>query len=105
VGVCDEGAEREPGPLVTVTPFPRLRFVNSPLLPPVSRSFPPAVANVYIVSFRSHDDDRPSKFIVLAENMRGRAPHLGKPKISPNGGLTSLKTVATITGEVQKSSN
>jgi hypothetical protein len=68
------------------------------------------VAKVYIVSFRSNDDDRPSKFIVLAENMRGRlltsrAPHLGKPKISPNGGLTSLKTVATITGEVQKSSN
>jgi hypothetical protein len=28
------------------------------------------VANVYIVSFRSHDDRRPSKFIVLADNMR-----------------------------------
>jgi hypothetical protein len=26
--------------------------------------FPPAVAKVYIVSFRSNDDDRPSKFIV-----------------------------------------
>jgi hypothetical protein len=32
--------------------------------------FPPAVAKVYIGSFRSHDDRRPSKFIVLADNMR-----------------------------------
>jgi hypothetical protein len=31
---------------------------------------PPAVAKVYIVSFRSHDDRRPSKFIVLADNMK-----------------------------------
>jgi cation diffusion facilitator CzcD-associated flavoprotein CzcO len=30
----------------------------------------PAVAKVYIVSFRTHDDRRPSKFIVLAENMK-----------------------------------
>jgi hypothetical protein len=30
----------------------------------------PAVAKVYIVSFRTHDDCRPSKFIVLADNMR-----------------------------------
>jgi hypothetical protein len=28
------------------------------------------VANVCIVSFRSHDDDRPSKFIVLADSMK-----------------------------------
>jgi hypothetical protein len=35
-----------------------------------SRYFPPAVAKVYIVSFRTHDDRRPSKFIVLADNMR-----------------------------------
>jgi hypothetical protein len=27
-------------------------------------------AKVYIVSFRTHDDSRPSKFIVLADNMR-----------------------------------
>jgi hypothetical protein len=27
------------------------------------------VAKVYIVSFRSNDDRRPSKFIVLADNM------------------------------------
>ena len=39
-------------------------------LPPFSRYFPPAVAKAYIVSFRSHDDDRPSKFIVLADNMK-----------------------------------
>jgi hypothetical protein len=32
--------------------------------------FAPAVAKVYIVSFRTHDDRRPSKFIVLADNMR-----------------------------------
>src|SRR4030095_14086015 len=29
-----------------------------------------AVAKVYIVSFRSNDDRRPSKFIVLADNMK-----------------------------------
>jgi hypothetical protein len=28
------------------------------------------VAKVYIVSFRTHDDRRPSKFIVLTDNMR-----------------------------------
>jgi hypothetical protein len=28
------------------------------------------VAKVYIVSFRTYDDRRPSKFIVLADNMR-----------------------------------
>jgi hypothetical protein len=28
------------------------------------------VAKVYIVSFRTHDDRRPSKFIVLADDMR-----------------------------------
>jgi hypothetical protein len=35
-------------------------------------TLPPAVAKgkVYIVSFRTHDDRRPSKFIVLADNMR-----------------------------------
>ena len=34
------------------------------------RYMPLAVAKVYIVSFRSHDDRRPSKFIVLADNMK-----------------------------------
>src|SRR4030095_10540171 len=29
-----------------------------------------AVGKVYIVSFRTHDDRRPSKFIVLADNVR-----------------------------------
>ena len=28
------------------------------------------MAKVYIVSFRTNDDRRPSKFIVLAENMK-----------------------------------
>jgi hypothetical protein len=32
--------------------------------------FAPAVAKVYIVSFRTHDDRRPSKFIVLADSMK-----------------------------------
>jgi hypothetical protein len=32
--------------------------------------FAPAVAKVYIVSFRTHDDRRPSKFIVLADDMK-----------------------------------
>jgi hypothetical protein len=32
--------------------------------------FPPAVAKVYIVSFRTHDDRRPSKFIVLADSIK-----------------------------------
>jgi hypothetical protein len=40
------------------------------LLPRFFGYFPPAVAKVYIVSFRSNDDRRPSKFIVLADNMR-----------------------------------
>src|SRR5215813_13654618 len=39
-------------------------------LPSVFRYFPPAVAKVYVVSFRTHNDDRPSKFIVLADNMK-----------------------------------
>jgi len=40
------------------------------VLPSISRYFPPAMAKVYIVSFRSNDDRRPSKFIVLADNMK-----------------------------------
>ena len=39
-------------------------------LPWLFRYFPAAVAKVYIVSFRTHDDRRPSKFIVLADNMK-----------------------------------
>jgi len=30
----------------------------------------PAVAKTYVVTFRSHNGDRPSKFIVVANNMR-----------------------------------
>jgi hypothetical protein len=32
--------------------------------------FAPAVAKTYVVTFRSHNDDRPSKFIVLADNLK-----------------------------------
>jgi hypothetical protein len=32
--------------------------------------FRPLWLRFYIVSFRTHDDRRPSKFIVLADNMR-----------------------------------
>jgi hypothetical protein len=49
------GAEREPDPLALLSGF---------------RYFPPAVAKVYIVSFRTHNDRRPSKFIVLADSMK-----------------------------------
>ena len=36
----------------------------------------PAVARTYVVTFRSHNDDRPSKFIVVATD-RERAKGLG----------------------------
>jgi hypothetical protein len=39
-------------------------------LPRFFRYFPPAVAKVYIVSFRSYDERRPSKFIVVTTKMR-----------------------------------
>src|SRR5215831_1147558 len=35
-----------------------------------SRYFPPAVAKTYVVTFRSHNDDRPSKFIVVANDRK-----------------------------------
>jgi hypothetical protein len=38
--------------------FPFLRFIDSP------------IAASTIVSFRTHDDRRPSKFIVLADNIK-----------------------------------
>ena len=49
-----------------------LQSVRPLLSRPLSRYVPPAVAKakVYIVSFRTLDDRRPSKFIVLAANMR-----------------------------------
>ena len=34
------------------------------------RYFPAAVAKVYIVSFHTYNDDRPSKFIVLADGRK-----------------------------------
>jgi hypothetical protein len=39
-------------------------------LPWFSRYFPPAVTKTYVVTFRSHNDDRPSKFIVVADSMK-----------------------------------
>ena len=53
-----EGTEREPGPPLLFPGFPAI--------------FAPAVAKakVYIVTFRTYNDDRPSKFIVLANNMK-----------------------------------
>jgi len=47
-------------------------FVNHPLAQPsLFRYLTPAVANTYLVTFRSLSGDRwPSKFIVLADNMR-----------------------------------
>jgi hypothetical protein len=52
----EKGAEREPG-----SPLLSSKFLDI---------FAPAVAKVYIVSFRTHDDRRPSKFILLADNMK-----------------------------------
>ena len=40
----------------------------TPLLSPQFLAIWPAVAMTYVVSFRSHDDRQPSKFIVLAAN-------------------------------------
>jgi len=49
----------------------RLDLNGNPLaLPWFSRYFPRAMAKVYIVSFRTHDDRQPSKFMVLADNMK-----------------------------------
>jgi hypothetical protein len=44
-------------------------------LPRFFRYFPPAVAKTYVVTFRSHNDDRPSKFIVLANSMKSAISH------------------------------
>src|SRR5262245_44745881 len=46
-------------------------------LPQFSRYFPPAVAKVYIVSFRSHNDDRPHPDTLSdkASSNRGQKAH------------------------------
>jgi hypothetical protein len=68
----ERGTEREPGP---------------PCSPPVFRYFPPPVAKL---RFRSHNDDRPSKFIVLADDMHRRYQHgLGTWGLISNRDLTS----------------
>src|SRR5262249_56694529 len=45
---------------------------RGPALAPLalSRFFPAAMAKTYVVTFRSHNDDRPSKFIVVADNRK-----------------------------------
>ena len=43
----------------------------NPLAPaPAFRYFPPVVVKTYVVTFRSHNDDRPSKFIIVADNRK-----------------------------------
>jgi hypothetical protein len=44
--------------------------VSTALALPSLLGYSLAVAKVYIVSFRTYDDRRPSKFIVLADSMR-----------------------------------
>jgi len=39
-------------------------------LPAVFRYLTSAVAKTYVVTFRSHNDDRPSKFIVVANDRK-----------------------------------
>ena len=46
------------------------RFAPPFALASFSRYFPPAVAKTYVVTFRSHNDDRPSKFIVVANDRK-----------------------------------
>ena len=54
-------------------------YPNNPALPPNPPPLPypqfftifaPAVAKTYVVTFRSHNGDRPSKFIVVAANRK-----------------------------------
>ena len=76
--------------------------VASPLvlvlaLPWISRYFPPAVDKVYIVSFRTLDNRRPSKFIVLADNMRAAINKASEPR---RGGV--LITIRQITAQAQE---
>jgi hypothetical protein len=40
------------------------------LSPEFFANFAPAVAKTYVVTFRSHNGDRPSKFIVVADSMK-----------------------------------
>src|SRR4029453_15894002 len=57
-------AERELAPPL---PLPWFLRYCPPLFFPF---FPPPVRKTYVVPFRSHKDDMPSKFIVVADNMR-----------------------------------
>ena len=71
-----------------------------------SRYFPPAVARVYIVSFRSNDDRRPSKFIVLAEGRKeaiDMACNVGLEHIKPTP--KSLNEILAQVGEEEVNDN
>lgn len=57
--------------MFTRSPFQSQTCLSTLLaLPPVSRYCPPAVAKTYVVTFRSHNGDRPSKFIVIADSRK-----------------------------------
>jgi len=47
--------------------FGLFSLVTPLALPSLFRYFPPAVAKTYVVTLRSHNGDRPSKFIVVAD--------------------------------------
>jgi len=59
--------------------------------------FAPVVAKVYIVSFRTHNDPRPSKFIVLADNMRSAISKAWK-----HGGADFQSLFDKSTGQAQE---
>src|SRR5215470_13245450 len=63
----------EPGQNIHL-PLPKTKpsgSIPTPLaLASVYRYLTPAVAKTYVVTFRSHNNDRPSKFIVVADNMK-----------------------------------
>jgi hypothetical protein len=55
------------------------------------------VAKVYIVSFRTHDDRRPSKFIVLADSMKSAIKMAWE-----NGGADFQSRFDKSTGQAQE---
>src|SRR5262249_32401075 len=84
----------------SLTPPPSL------LVCPFFAFFAPAVARVYIVSFRSNDDRRPSKFIVLAEGRKeaiDMACNVGLERIKPTP--KSLNEILAQVGEEEVNDN
>src|SRR5262245_8536014 len=64
-------------------------YPNNPAPPPKPRPpcsplgfslFSRRCGKIYIMTFRSHDDRRPSKFIVLADNMKSAIKNAWKVK-------------------------